>query len=74
MPSNRRRRRRRRRGRIKFLSKRWHETHKVPMGSEPVKLTLFFDAFKEEKKKEEKEGEDNNTLPNIFFSKNQYLV
>jgi hypothetical protein len=52
----------------------WHETHKVPMGSEPVKLTLFFDAFKEEKKKEEKEGEDNNTLSNIFFSKNQYLV
>ena len=41
-----------------FLSKMWHETHEVPMGSKPVKLTLFFDAFKQEKKKEEKKGED----------------
>jgi len=41
-----------------FLSKMWHETHEVPMGSKPMKLTLFFDAFKQKKKKEEKEGED----------------
>jgi hypothetical protein len=35
-----------------FLSKMWHETHEVPEGSEPVKMTFFFDAFKEEEKQD----------------------
>ena len=35
-----------------FLSKMWHETHEVPEGSEPVKMTFFFDAFKEGEKQD----------------------